>query len=82
MDYRLINIDHFLKRQLLASALISPPSDLFRAEVAAKHAETHFKLLTSFADSTKLNLTKLDDEIYKHFRQVREGVDLRCASPY
>lgn len=44
--------------------------NIYRAEVAAKHAETHFKLLTSFADSTKLNLTKLDDEIYKHFRQV------------
>eukprot|EP01006_Ploeotia_vitrea_P048006 TRINITY_DN67184_c9_g1_i1.p1 TRINITY_DN67184_c9_g1~~TRINITY_DN67184_c9_g1_i1.p1 ORF type:complete len:182 (+),score=98.47 TRINITY_DN67184_c9_g1_i1:78-623(+) len=46
------------------------------AEKAFKHAETYQNLLPVFADKTKLKLTKIDNVIYKHFRETFPKLDI------
>lgn len=43
--------------------------ELAWAELAGKHAETYFSLISS-RDPSTLKLTPLDNEIYEHFRKV------------
>eukprot|EP00457_Paulinella_chromatophora_P013732 gb/GEZN01014068.1/.p1 GENE.gb/GEZN01014068.1/~~gb/GEZN01014068.1/.p1 ORF type:complete len:188 (-),score=36.36 gb/GEZN01014068.1/:341-904(-) len=39
------------------------------AEKAGKHAETYHKVLKVMKDKKKVKLTKIDDQIYTHFRK-------------
>lgn len=43
---------------------------------AAKHAETHFKVLKSMKIKKNFRLTQMDDEVYKHFREVFPNLQL------
>ena len=43
-------------------------------EAMYKQASVHFRLITSMKPST-LTLTKIDDEIFKGFREIFQGLD-------
>jgi len=56
-----------------------PNVELIWAEKAFKHAETYYKVLTVTKDKKKMRLTKIDDDIYGHFRRVFETLDVKVV---
>ena len=40
------------------------------AEKAFKHAEVYFRLISTFPDHSRIPLTRIDENIYSHFRKV------------
>jgi len=47
---------------------------------AYHHAETYFSLVCAVADSKKLRLTRLDDEIYTHFRSCFGNFNIKLLN--